>query len=357
MDKISASIELTFTDNSLQNGNETCSMLVSKIRSVIGGQTLEKTIPIRWKSWFNELAKVSNEHKMIKLDKLWTINNRFDEKVRLESLKEIKLALNCFSDVRGIHFEEKLCDIVILAIQWFVDVVSKIMSIPSGTGEIHVAMINEILLQDNVEIKDIRSNLLSYLEAVGLASRFPSVDIWYFPILNTRVFSCKDFEIFQPSPTLSFRFHCCAKFIFNTLVSMCVSKSKWGVLQDGDINCLYQSAAVFVVENHNILLYTYGNEVKVQVLWLKQIQVNRKLTSNAKARICTLLNGMDLWTHENGISYQIGFACENGKDNFISFEEVNEMDIIQCPKCPVRSLHTIDVPSIKRFWDFVSIIL
>lgn len=356
MDKISASIELTFTDNSLQKGNETCFVLVSKIRSVIGGQTLEKTIPIRWKSWFNELAKVSNEHKMIKLDKLWTINNEFDENVRLESLKEIKLALNCLSDVGGIHFEEKLCDIVILAIQWFVDVVSKIMSIPSETGEIHVAMINEILLLDNVEIYDIRLNLLSYLEAVGLASRFPSVDIWYFPTLNTRVFSCQDFEIFQPSSTLSFRFNCHAKFIFNTLVSMCVSKSKWAVLQDGDINCLYQSVAVFVVENHNILLYTYGNEVKVQILWLKQIQVNRKLTSNAKARICTLLNGMDLWTHENGFSYQIGFACENGKDNFISFEEVHEMDIIQCPKCPVRSLHTIDVSSIKRFWDFVSII-
>nr|XP_022315196.1 uncharacterized protein LOC111119378 isoform X3 [Crassostrea virginica] len=353
LDKISASIELTFTDNSLQKGNETCFVLVSKIRSVIGSQTLEKTIPIRWKSWFNELAKVSNEHKMIKLDKLWTINNGFDENVRLESLKEIKLALNCLSDVGGIHFEEKLSDIVILAIQWFVDVVSsKIMSIPSGTGEIHVEQINEILLQENEEIYDIRLNLLSYLEAVGLASRFPSVDIWYFPYLNTRVFSCKDFEIFQPSSTLSFRFNCHAKFIFNTLVSICVSKSKWSVLQDGGINCLYQSAAVFVVENHNILLYTYGNEVKVQILWLKQIQVNLKLTSNAKARICTLLNGMDLRTHENGISYQIGFACENGKDNFISFEEVHEMDIIQCPKCPVRSLHTIDVPSIKRFWDF-----
>lgn len=356
MDKISASIELTFTDNSLQKGNETCFVLVSKIRSVIGSQTLEKTIPIRWKSWFNELAKVSNEHKMIKLDKVWTINNGFDENVRLESLKEIKLALNCLSDVGGIHFEEKLSDIVILAIQWFVDVVSKIMSIPSGTGEIHVEQINEILLQDNEEIYDIRLNLLSYVEAVGLASTFPSVDIWYFPYLNTRVFSCKDFEIFQPSSTLSFRFNCHAKFIFNTLVSICVSKSKWSVLQDGGINCLYQSAAVFVVENHNILLYTYGNEVKVQILWLKQIQINRKLTSNAKALICTLLNGMDLRTHENGISYQIGFACENGKDNFISFEEVHEMDIIQCPKCPVRSLHTIDVPSIKRFWDFVSII-
>uniref|UniRef100_K1RYI4 Uncharacterized protein n=1 Tax=Magallana gigas TaxID=29159 RepID=K1RYI4_MAGGI len=58
--------------------------------------------------------------------------------------------------------------------------------------------------------------------------------------------------------------------------------------------------------------------------------------------------------HAN-IKFETGFECGKeplGKDEdtFISFEEANGSRVIQCPRCPVKKSHPIDVQSITEFW-------
>ncbi|XP_078317076.1 uncharacterized protein LOC111121151 isoform X8 [Crassostrea virginica] len=331
-----------------------CVLQELNVTSCIVDQTFEKTIQLKWISWYYHIiSRYGRTHKMLTIDKLWTLNKEIAEEKRLKSEEEMKHVLKCFSDAGNILFREQIIEIAVLDSQWLVDVILKIISNSNCTnGELKSSMISNVL-SENCEIE---SEFLSYIEAVGLASKFPSSDVWYFPSLNTRVFDIRDFAKFQSSSILCFKFNYHANFIFNMLVSMCISINKWKILRDGSMYCLYRSEAVFLVENHNIVLRTCENYIKVQILWLEKIPVDHTLTSKAKNQICVLFDLMKTRTNENMLQYQTGFSCKteleinNDDISFISLEEINENSLVQCPRCPVRLSHTIDVKSVLKFW-------
>ena len=344
---------------SFHEGEGTCILQESNVTSCIVDQTVEKTIPLKWISWYNHIiSRYGLTHKMLPIDKLWTLNKGMAEEKRLKSEEEMKHVLNCFSDAGKILFREQIIDIAVLDSQWLVDVIFKIISISNCTnGELKSSMISNVLS----ESCEMESEFLTYIEAVGLASKLPSSDVWYFPSLNTRVFDIRDFTKFQSSSILCFKFNYHANFIFNMLVSMCISINKWKILRDGSMYCLYRSEAVFLVENHNIVLRTCENYIKVQILWLEKIPVDHTLTSKAKNQICVLFDLMKTRTNENMLQYQTGFSCKtelkinNDDISFISLEEIDENSLVQCPRCPVRLSHTIDVKSVLKFWMPVSV--
>lgn len=83
------------------------------------------------------------------------------------------------------------------------------------------------------------------------------------------------------------------------------------------------------------------------------------LISEIMKKIGSLLDTIKARKHAN-IKFETGFECGKeplGKDEdtFISFEEANGSRVIQCPRCPVKESHPIDVQSIKEFWMHVSI--
>ena len=182
-----------------------CVLQESNVTSCIVDQTVEKTIQLKWISWYYHIiSRYRRTHKMLTIDKLWTLNKEIAEEKRLKSEEEMKHVLKCFSDAGKILFREQIIEIAVLDSQWLVDVIFKIISNSNCTnGELKSSMISNVL-SENCETE---SEFLSYIEAVGLASKFPSSDVWYFPSLNTRVFDIRDFAKFRSSSILCFKFN------------------------------------------------------------------------------------------------------------------------------------------------------
>nr|XP_034314127.1 uncharacterized protein LOC105342660 isoform X4 [Crassostrea gigas] len=357
LDKICLSKEMTFTISSQKAGKEECSFNKEKLKACVQSQLLSyghlrKSVPMRWISWFEALVETcQQENKVIRIDKLWMRNGKFPKENRLTSIDEMKDVLALFSDTGKIIFEGQYCNIAVLDIQYIVDIVSVIMSSQIRTGEINSQVLQDMLIQT---CKPYCEESVLYLEAIGLASKFPSSDVWYFPTLNAQKFPIEDFKNFKTSSVFCFKFNCHAKLIFHMLVCMCLSINKWSILLDGKMKCVYKNVVVFSVKNHNILIRTCGDKIKIQILWLRGIKVDSALISGIRKQIGSLLDTIKTRKHAN-IKFETGFECgiePLGKedDTFISFEEANGSRVIQCPRCPVRKLHSIDVQSIREFW-------
>lgn len=364
LDKICLSKEMTFTISSQKAGKEECSFNKEKLKACVQSQLLSyghlrKSVPMRWISWFEALVETcQQENKVIRIDKLWMRNGKFLKENRLTSIDEMKDVLALFSDTGKIIFEGQYCNIAVLDIQYVVDIVSVIMSSQIRTGEINSQVLQDMLIQT---CKPYCEESVLYLEAIGLASKFPSSDVWYFPTLNAQKFPIEDFKNFKTSSVFCFKFNCHAKLIFHMLVCMCLSINKWSILLDGKMKCVYKNVVVFSVKNHNILIRTCGDKIKIQILWLHGIKVDSALISGIRKQIGSLLDTIKTRKHAN-IKFETGFECgiePLGKedDTFISFEEANGSRVIQCPRCPVRKLHSIDVQSITEFWMHVSCIV
>ncbi|XP_052689084.1 uncharacterized protein LOC128167412 isoform X5 [Crassostrea angulata] len=357
LDKICLSKEMTFTISSQKAGKEECSFNKEKLKACVQSQLLSyghlrKPVPMRWISWFEVLVETcQQENKVTRIDKLWMLNEKFPKENRLTSFDEMKDVLALFSDTGKIIFEGQYCNIAVLDIQYIVDVVSIIMSSQIKTGEITSPVLQDMLIQT---CKPYCEESALYLEAIGLASKFPSEDVWYFPTLNAHKFPIEDFKNFKTSSVFCFKFNCHARLIFHMLVCMCLSINKWSVLLDGKMKCVYKNVIVFSVKSHNILIRTRGNKIQVQILWLHKINVDTVLISEIMKKIGSLLDTIKARNHAN-IKFETGFECGKeplGKDEdtFISFEEANGSRVIQCPRCPVKKSHPIDVQSITEFW-------
>lgn len=363
LDKICLSKEMTFTISSKKAGNEECSFNIEKLKACISSQLmrydhLRKPVSMRWISWFEVLVETcQHENKVIRIDKLWVLNEKLPKEHRLTSINEMKDVLGLFSDIGKIIFEGQYCNIAVLDIQYIVDVVSVIMLSQIRTGEITSSVLQDMLIQT---CKTYCEESALYLEAIGLASKFPSSDDWYFPTLNAHKFPIEDFKNFKTSSVFCFRFNCHAKLIFHMLVCMCLSINKWCVLLDGKMKCVYKNVVVFSVKSHNILIRTCGDKIQIQILWLHEIKVDSALISEIRKQIGSLLDTIKTRKHAyTNIKFETGFACGKeplGKDEdtFISFEETNGSGVIQCPRCPLRKSHSIDVQSITEFWMHVS---
>lgn len=363
-DKICLSKEMTFTISSQKAKNEECSLNIEKLKACVQSQLisydhLRKPVPMRWISWFDVLVETcQRENKVIKIDKLWMLNGKFSKERKLTSIDEMKDVLGLFSDIGKILFEGQYCNIAVLDIQYIVDVVSMIMSSQIRTGEITSSVLQDMLTQ---MCKKYWEESTLYLEAIGLASKIPSSDVWYIPTLNTKEFDIADFENFKTSSVFCFKFNCHAKLIFHMLVCMCLSINKWCVLLDGRLKCVYKNVVVFSVKSHNILIRTCDDKIQIQILWLHEIKVESGLISEIMKKIIFLLDTIRTRNHANTcIKFETGFSCEKAalgrdEDAFISFEEANiGRRNIQCPRCPVRKSHSIDVHSITEFWMHVS---
>ncbi|XP_065922956.1 uncharacterized protein [Magallana gigas] len=357
LDKICLSKEMTFTISSQKAGKEECSFNKEKLKAFVQSQLLSyghlrKPVPMRWISWFEVLVKTcQQENKVTRIDKLWMLNEKIPKENRLTSFDEMKDVLALFSDIGKIIFEGQYCNIAVLDIQYIVNVVSTIMSSQIRTGEITSSVLQDMLIQT---CKPYCEESALYLEAIGLASKFPSSDVWYFPTLNAHKFPIEDFKNFKTSSVFCFKFNCHARLIFHMLVCMCLSINKWSVLLDGKMKCVYKNVIVFSVKSHNILIRTRGNKIQVQILWLHKINVDTVLISEIMKKIGSLLDTIKARKHAN-IKFETGFECGKeplGKDEdtFISFEEANGSRVIQCPRCPVKESHPIDVQSITEFW-------
>lgn len=360
-DKICLSKEMTFTISSQKAKNEEFSLNIEKLKACVRSQLisydhLRKPVPMRWISWFDVLVEIcQRENKVIKIDKLWMLNGKFPKEKKLTSIDEMRDVLELFSDIGKVLFEEQYCNIAVLDIQYIVDFVSMIMSSQIRTGEITSSVLQDMLTQMCEKYWE-ESTL--YLEAIGLASKIPSSDVWYIPTLNTKAFDIADFENFKTSSVFCYKFNCHAKLIFHMLVCMCLSINKWCVLLDGKMKCVYKNVVVFSVKSHNILIRTCDDKIQIQILWLHEIKLDSALIYEIMKKIGSLLDTIKTRRHAN-IKFETGFACGKeplGKDEdtFISFEEVNGSCVIQCPRCPLRKLHSIDVQSITEFWMHVS---
>lgn len=359
--KICLSKAMTFSISSQRARNEECSSSIEKLKAcvqshLISYDHLRKPVPMLWISWFDVLVKTfQRENKVIRIDKLWMLNEKFPKEKMLTSIDEMKDVLELFSDIGKILFEGKYCNVAVLDIQYIVDVVSVIMSSQIRTGEITFSDLQDILTQSCV--KYCKESTL-YMEAIGLASNFPSSDVWYFPTLNKKEFDIADFEKFKTSSVFCYKFNCHAILIFHMLVCMCLGINKWCVLLDGKMKCVYKNVVVFSVKSHNILIRTCDDKIQIQILWLHEINVDNALITEIMTKIGFLLDTIKTRKHAN-IKFETGFACGKeplGKDEdtFISFEETNGSGVIQCPRCPLRKLHSIDVQSITEFWMHVS---
>lgn len=364
LDNICLSKEMTFAISSQKAGKEECSFNKEKLKACVQSQLLSyghlrKPVPMRWISWFEVLVETcQQENKVTRIDKLWMLNGKFPKENRLTSFDEMKDVLALFSDTGKIIFEGQYCNIAVMDIQYIVNVVSTIMSSQIRTGEITSSVLQDMLMQT---CKPYCEESALYLEAIGLASKFPSEDVWYFPTLNAHKFPIEDFKNFKTSSVFCFKFNCHARLIFHMLVCMCLSINKWSVLLDGTMKCVYKNVIVFSVKSHNILIRTRGNKIQVQILWLHKINVDTVLISEIMKKIGSLLDTIKARKHAN-IKFETGFECGKeplGKDEdtFISFEEANGSRVIQCPRCPVKESHPIDVQSITEFWMHVSCIV
>ncbi|XP_062600816.1 probable serine/threonine-protein kinase pats1 [Saccostrea cucullata] len=333
-------------------------------------------IPMKWANLEKVLIGMKkNGVKVIKVKKLLEI-----EEVDLPSDKNLNDGLRFLHEMGQIVYfaDEKMKDIIIVNVQWFVDAFKYII-----TDEKHLArkgsknlLITTGRITEN-ELKETWENsknnyiehkdeILPYMDKLGLMTEIPDDSkgkTYYIPSMNrTKLTDDCRYVIKKGQKTSIMVFHFktyLPHFFFFRLVVNCFKK--WKPL---DMEFFCKNAAFYTVEDasHYIAIAVNKTSIQLQVFSAdKDMNLQSECVIQIRDTVESLINEVTQTFHRH-IEYERGFSCtvinitDEDDEYFLRESQIVEIKSItgkekrSFPKHVLRNPHDINKYQMMQFW-------
>lgn len=291
------------------------------------------------------------------------------QEIRLRDV-DIDVMLQFFHDIREIlNFnQEPLNQIIVLDIQWFANAFKNVITDKNHaeedlfeyasewenfnkTGELSDALLTAIWKTKDYDYIEHKKDIMSYMMELGLLAELGDMK-WYVPCMNKKPFPSNHFKSYTSSSILCYTFQFLPAGIFHRLVTTCLQKP-WKVAASKSGPFIYQTAAVFIFKNHNILLGMTQTEIQLQVFVIEG-EVDTSICQQIKKEIDKMLNILSRTFHAD-LKFQLAFKCRlSGFCDDKESSVINESDFtesrFQCFSCPEENMHFIDTQAITKYW-------
>ncbi|XP_061193211.1 uncharacterized protein LOC133201424 [Saccostrea echinata] len=330
-----------------------------------------EVIPLKWANLEKVLNQMKeNKKRVISVQYLKELKN-----VDLPCDKDLEDGLRFLHEIGQIVYfaEEKMKDVIIVDVQWFVDAFKYII-----TDEKHLARegSKNILLTTGriteYELKETWENsknnyikhidvILPYMNKLGLMTKVqddPNGHIYYIPSMNRTDFPKDTIKSREKTSIMVFRFKTyLPHFFFFRLVVNCLKE--WEALEKK----LYKNAAFYKVEDasHYIAIAVNKTSIQLQVFTPEGMHLQTQCVVQIRKTVASLLTEITQTFHRH-IEYEIGYYCKDinitdeDEDFFISESDVMKVGTSSgkgqrpCPKHAIENVHQFDKQGILQFW-------
>lgn len=339
-------------------------------------QTLDhwgQDLPQSW-ALFEIFLLEEKKKKILKRDEVIDFNKRLGEELQLND-GDVDVMLQFFHDIREIlYFDQAdLKDAIILDIQWFSDAFKHIITdknhaeddlldrvdeweIFNETGVLNGQLLNAIWEIHSPNCNDYKKEIMLYMEKLGLLATFnQGEEKWYVPSMNKTPFEKQTLSRWSSSSILCFQFDVLPVGIFHRLVAVCI-QIPLEILACGDKQCIYQTAAIFMHDDHHFVIGMTKSAIQLQVFVFSG-NVNptccRQIRQKMKDVLHTCSN-----TFQSNFKFSVGYKCkvsgfcDEEESKVISEEKFTKSSFV-CPGCPVENKHMIETNSITKYWTEV----
>ncbi|XP_062619309.1 uncharacterized protein LOC134280874 [Saccostrea cucullata] len=327
-------------------------------------------LPQSW-AMFETFFLEKKIRKILSTVELQSFNETLPEGIKLQTTEDMDAMLQFFHDIRELmHFNQQFLNkVIILDVQWFADAFRNVITDKNHakedlfeyasewdkfneTGELDEALLCAIWRMNNNGYLEHKEDIMMYMEKLGLLAKM-SDKTWYVPCMNQMQFPVDCFSSYPASSILCYTFDVLPVEIFHRLVATCM-QIPWEIFTDEDRNCIYQTAAIFVYEQHyNIMLGMTQTEIQLQVFVVEgEVDVSKcqQIRENIERILDNLSN-----TFQKNSEFQVGFKCKpsgfcNRKESAVIKESMFARAGFQCPSCPANKKHTINTKDITKYW-------
>ncbi|XP_062577856.1 uncharacterized protein LOC134239716 [Saccostrea cucullata] len=346
-------------------------------------ETVEKmpqwgeVIPLKWANLEKTLIQMKeNGRKVISVQEIKELNN-----ADLPSDKDLNDGLRFLHEIGQVVYfaEEKMKNVIIVNVQWFVDAFKYIITDEKhlarmvsknkliNTGRITESELREIwhYTRDNSYIQH-KDDILPYMDKLGLMTEIaddPSGKTYYIPSMNRTELNDKcQYAINKGQKTSIMVYHFktyLPHFFFFRLVVNCFRK--WKAL---DMAFFCKNAAFYTVKDasHYIVIAVNKTSIQLQVFTAdKDMDLQSQCVIDIKNTVESLINEITQTFHRH-IEYERGFSCidinitDEDDEYFLKESQIVETKTItgkekrSCPKHVLRNPHDINKNKMMQFW-------
>ncbi|XP_061193662.1 uncharacterized protein LOC133201885 [Saccostrea echinata] len=351
------------------NDNEGIENIKLSILDVVGeldhwGEELPRSWAM-FETFFQEKKKL----KILRIDTLTAFNEALPEGIKLQTIEDINVMLQFFHDIREILYfvQEFLQELIILDVQWFADAFKNVITDKNHaeedlleytaewdkfneTGELPDTLLSAIWEMNNNGYIEHKNDIILYMEKLGLLAKM-SDNKWYVPCMNKRAYPVK-YSPYHASSILCYTFDVLPAGVFHRLIATCMH-IPWKVVTERDRPCIYQTAAIFAFQEHNVLLGMTPKEIQLQVSVIEG-EVNISTCYEVKKTIDSKLSVLST-TFQTDFKFMFGFKCKavgfcDDQESSVIDEAEFTQPSFQCPSCPIERKHIIKTNDITKYW-------
>lgn len=206
----------------------------------------------------------------------------------------------------------------------------------------------------------------SYLKSLEMVANFTETsemdEAIYVPCMNKTPYDDISTR-FRQSSILCFSFQFLPAGLFHRLVVFCIEKKGWEVRTDKDGKNLYDTAAIFKLKNHNILIGCNGNVLEARVFIIDTIEsIDFELTLDIKKILEDFLRITGKNVYPTTV-FKVGYRCkvlakfcDPSDSSFLTEEQLCESNHQECPQCSKMNPHSIQADRILEFWVCIYIV-
>ncbi|XP_061194040.1 uncharacterized protein LOC133202258 [Saccostrea echinata] len=325
-------------------------------------------LPQSW-AMFEKFFQEKKSQRIMKKEMLLAFNDALPEGIKLQTV-DINFMLQFFHDIREILYfnQELLNEVIILDVQWFANLFKNVITDKNHaekdlcrfasdwkkfdkTGVLNDTLLSAIWeMKRNTDIEH-KADVMLYMEKLGLLAKLDDKK-WYVPCMNKMPFPANLFTSYPASSILCYVFDVLPAGIFHRLVATCM-QIPWEIVTERDRLCIYQTTAVFLFKDHNILLGMTPREIQLQVFVIEgEVEISK--CYEVKEKIDSLLNVLSR-TFQTDFKFMLGFKCKS--TGFCDNQEssvINESEFtrptFQCPCCPIERKHIINTNDVNKYW-------
>ncbi|XP_061193678.1 probable serine/threonine-protein kinase pats1 [Saccostrea echinata] len=327
-------------------------------------------LPQSW-AMFEKFFQEKRNFKILSKAELQRFNEALPEGIKLQT-DDINVMLQFFHDIRELlHFgQEFLNEVIILDVQWFADAFKNVITDENHAkedlfhlasewdkfneaGELHDTLLSAIWRMNNNGYIEHKDDIMLYMEKLGLLAKL-SDKKWYVPCMNKTPFCMEYFSSYHASSIICYRFDLLPASIFHRLIATCI-QIPWEIFSDGDQECIYQTAAVFMYQDmqHNILLGMTQTEIQLQV-FVVEGEVDVSTCHQIRENIEHILHNLSS-TFEKNSEFHVAFKCKptgfcDSKESAVISESKFIRETFLCPSCPANKKHRINTNNITKYW-------
>ncbi|XP_062579684.1 uncharacterized protein LOC134241667 [Saccostrea cucullata] len=329
-------------------------------------------LPLSW-AIFEKFFQEKKYLKIIKKGILRAFNEALPQEIKLETIEDINIMLLFFHDFREILYfnQELLKEIIILDVQWFADAFKNVITDKNHaeedlfefatewdqfneTGQLTDTLLSAIWNKKSLKNKEYlehKEDIMLYMGRLGLLAKLGD-NKWYVPCMNKRPFPAKSFASYPASSILCYVFDVLPAGIFQRLITSCM-QIPWKLNSNSDELCIYQTVAVFLYENHNILIGMTRTEIQLQVFVLEG-EVDKSTSQQVKRKIDDILKILSETFHADS-KYALAFKCKDtgfcdNKESSVINESEFTKPAFQCSSCAIERKHIINSKKITKYW-------